>query len=161
MKQTIRLTESKLRGMINEAVNEALNEMNWKTYMAAAKKDWENGNEERAERFADAAKDAFSKEFGHDEFDDELEYYGEKAHQNVKGVNFTPRGNYEVGTGSWTPHVGRWHSAYNPKYNAEISNPYSTMKPSKKTLDAYNRAKDELQKHADGKYKYQKGKGWQ
>ena len=161
-KKLIRLTESDLHRIVRESVNNVLTELDWKTYMNAAKKDWENGNEERAERFAAAAEDAFNKEFGHDELDDELEYYGEKAHQDVKGANFTPYGNSpSVGIGSWTPLMARMHNTYNPKDGSEFTNPNSTMRPSKKTLDAYNRAKDDLQKHANGKYKYQKGKGWQ
>lgn len=160
MKQTIRLTESTLRNMIQEAVTSALNEMDWKTYANAAKKDWENGNEERAERFSAAAEDAFNRDFEYDEMDDELKYYGRPAHQNVHAANFTPRGTNGVAMSSWNPKLARLHSTYNSREGNDYTNPISNMKPSRRTMDAYNRAKGEIQKYNNGDYNYQKGKGW-
>lgn len=74
-----RLTESKLRGMIREAVKGMLSELDWKTYMNAANKSYERGpmfqtyadpNEqpnrnERSRRFAKAAEDALNRDYGY------------------------------------------------------------------------------------------------
>ena len=77
MKQTIRLTESELRKMISESVKGAINELDWKTYMNAAKKAYdsaENDDEEdRAWKFADTAEKAFNRDYGYVEPDDNLE----------------------------------------------------------------------------------------
>lgn len=75
-----RLTENKLRGMIREAVKGVLSELDWKTYMNAAQKSYEDGpifqtyadpNErpnrnERSRRFAKAAEDALNREYGYE-----------------------------------------------------------------------------------------------
>ena len=168
MKQTIRLTESELRKMISESVKGAINELDWKTYMNAAKKAYdsaENDDEEdRAWKFADTAEKAFNRDYGYVEPDDNLEYYGQKANQDISGANFTPRGQYGVGMGSWTPLKAQMHSVRNigrGETNNSMINPNSKMKPSKNTIDAYQRAEDEMEKYANGKYNYKKGKGWQ
>jgi len=74
MKQRIRLTESDLRNIVREAINE----LDWKTYANAANKSLkgnykmrEKGKSDsyknnRAKRFADAAVNAFNQEFGYD-----------------------------------------------------------------------------------------------
>ena len=78
-----RLTESRLRGMIREAVKGMLSELDWKTYASAAEKSArrgennyngyiygsrKNGNKRgRAVDFAKAATDAFNDNFGHGE----------------------------------------------------------------------------------------------
>ena len=170
MKRTnkIRLSESYLHRVIKESVKGVINELNWKTYMNAAKKAYdsaENDDEEdRAWKFADAAEKAFNRDYGYIEPDDNLEYYGQKANQDVSGANFTPRGQYGVGMGSWTPLYAKMHSVRNigrGETNNSMINPNSKMKPSNNTIDAYQRAEDELEKYAKGKYKYKKGKGWQ
>lgn len=79
-KQIIRLTESELHQMVKESVNKILTELDWKTYMNAAKKSYEDGpmfqtyanpNEspkrnERSRRFAKAAEDALNRDYGYD-----------------------------------------------------------------------------------------------
>ena len=93
MKRTIRLTESDLHRIIKESVKQCLTELDWKTYMNAAKKAYdsaENDNEEdRAWKFADASEKAFNRDYEYIEPDDNLKYYGQKANQDVCGNNFT------------------------------------------------------------------------
>jgi len=166
---TMAENKKRIRKIVSEALRkEVINELDWKTYMNAAKKAYdsaENDDEEdRAWKFADAAEDAFNKDYGHIEPDDNLEYYGQKANQDVSGANFTPRGQYGVGMGSWTPSYAKMHSVRNigrGETNNTLINPNSKMKPSKNTIDAYQRAENEMEKYANGKYKYKKGEGWQ
>ena len=57
----IRLTESKLKQIVEESVKEVLSELDWKTTMNASRKAAENGDSERAERFERYANQQFNK----------------------------------------------------------------------------------------------------
>ncbi|MCR5065294.1 MAG: hypothetical protein K6A67_05930 [Bacteroidales bacterium] len=59
MKKTIRLTESDIRRMVMEAMNE----LDWKTYANAAKKSKERGDRERNYRFRDKTWRQFNKDW--------------------------------------------------------------------------------------------------
>ena len=61
MKQTIRLTEVKLREFISETVREALNELDWRTYASAANKALGRGETYRADKFANHANNHIFK----------------------------------------------------------------------------------------------------
>lgn len=170
-KTVIRLTESDIHGIVSESVRRVLSELDWKTYANASRKShdraidrMDNAEEDRAWRFADASNKAFNKEFGHDELDDDLEYYGEKARQSVKGANFTPSGHYGVGMGSWTPLRSVAHKGTDMaggSADMPWRNSHSQMRPSSGTVDAYSRAGDEIRKYVNGKYRYEKGSGWE
>ena len=60
----IRLTESELNQIVAESVKEVLSELDWKTYMNAARKSAQRGNNKRAERFEDYADDQFKEKHG-------------------------------------------------------------------------------------------------
>ena len=64
-KKLIRLTESDLHRIVKESVNNVLTELDWKTYANAANKAIERGNTKRGDRFGDAAKDAFNRDYGY------------------------------------------------------------------------------------------------
>ena len=78
-KKLIRLTESDLHRIVKESVNKVLTEMDWKTYMNAAQKDYKAGpmfqtyanpndapsRNERSRRFAKAAEDALNRDYGY------------------------------------------------------------------------------------------------
>lgn len=158
-KKLIRLTESDLHRIIKESVNNILTELDWKTYTNSSKKSYDNDDYDRAEKFADAATKSFNKDFGYEEFDDNLNYYGEKAKQHVNG-HIYPNGNGQVGMGSHTPKVSSMHSVKSVNKDYTDFNPKSKMKPSLNTINKYNSANNEMDDFYNGNYEYQKGKGW-
>ncbi len=80
MKQRIRLTEGDLHRMVRQCVNEALNELDYKTYLNAARKSYEPGpmfqtydtadgshkRNDRSRKFAQAAEDALNRDYGYE-----------------------------------------------------------------------------------------------
>lgn len=70
MKRTIKLTESKLRGMIQEAVSSALNELDGRTYASARDKAMQRGEIGRANRFHKAGVDAWNRDYGYKKKED-------------------------------------------------------------------------------------------
>ncbi len=80
MKQKIRLTEGDLHRIIRNCVNEALNELDYKTYLNAARKSYEPGpmfqtydtadgshkRNDRSRKFAQAAEDALNRDYGYE-----------------------------------------------------------------------------------------------
>ena len=158
-KKLVRLTESDLHRIIKESVNNILTELDWKTYQSAAEKTYDNDDYDRAEKFADAATNSFNKDFGYEEFDDNLNYYGEKAKQDVNGRIYT-NGNGQVVMGSYTPKFSSMHSVKSVNKDYTDFNPKSKMKPSLNTINKYNSANNEMDNFYNGNYEYQKGKGW-
>ena len=63
-KKILRLNESQLIEIISESVQAVLNELDWKTYQNAAKKDY---NPIRAREFSQAALDKFNSEYAYDD----------------------------------------------------------------------------------------------
>ena len=57
-KKFIRLTESDLHKIIKESVSRVLNEMDWKTYMNASRKAYNNDEIPRSNRFEKAAENS-------------------------------------------------------------------------------------------------------
>ena len=180
MKQVIRLTESDIRRMVMESMNE----LDWKTYANAGKQAAKKGvanywrekgvngydaiskaakERVRAKRFGNAAKDAFNRDFGYQS--------GEDMHDD----------NYQrVGMGGdfgasdeFAPHAAGWKHATTTKddgYESFNKFPYGSY-TSERTPEeffgdnpdaiiAYNNAKDEIDNYKKGKYDYKKGKGW-
>lgn len=164
MNKTIKLTESDFKSLIKESVNQILNELDWKTYTNAAKKRMQQNDYDNASKLADTATDKFNDEFGYTEDDNNLEYYNEKAKQDVNARIYTS-GSGHVGMGSYTPHFSQMHSAkyFSPgnKNNTYTTYAKSKMIPSEKTKNAYNKAHDEMENYYNGNYKYIKNKGWE
>ncbi len=65
MKKTIRLTESKLRRLIESTINE----MNWKIYANASRKRGEQANYAAANSLSNAAAGAFNDQYGDEDFE--------------------------------------------------------------------------------------------
>lgn len=179
MKQIIRLKESQLRDMIYETVSGLISELDWKTYANAEKKASERGdisywrekgetdpkkmfnnavdNRFRAERFGNAAKDAFNRDFGYQQG----EHFYDDDYQRVgMGGDFNS-------TEEFSPHAAGWrhdgvasmkefpHGVYTYERTPEEffgNNPDA--------IQAYRNADDEVKKYKKGKYSYEKGKGW-
>ena len=187
-KQIIRLTESDLHQMVKESVNKILAELDWKTYASAADKARERGNVSywrekgdnspkgsdgywnmvgkasderlRSDRFGDAAKDAFNRDFGYQQgkpYDNDYQRVG-------MGGDFGS-------TEEFSPHaVGYRSKGYgNPKkYEFGRDNDtFKSVEPEEffngndDAAKAYHNANDEIKNWKKGNYDYQKGKGWQ
>lgn len=73
MKKTVYLNESKLHNIIRESLKGIISELNWKTYMNAAHKAYDR-NDDRVDRFRDAAIDRFNSEYSFDETDNDGGY---------------------------------------------------------------------------------------
>lgn len=154
MKQTIRLNESDLRNLIKEA----LDELNWKTYANAAKK---QRDDNRAEQLADFAAKRFNDEFGYEELDGTYDEGGLPYRQDVRGF-VSPNGEGYMGMGHWTPMNAQTHAGYYPEdeNDALLFNPNSTMKPTQNIINKFQKAYDEIHDFNNGNFKYIKGKGW-
>lgn len=156
---TNKITESDLHRVIKESVKSILSELDWKTYASAAEKTYNNDDYERAEKFSNASTNKFNKKYGYEEFDDNLDYYGEKAKQDVKG-NIYPNGKGQVGMGSYTPKHASMHGVQSANKDYAYFNPNSKMKPSSNIVNKFNTANNEMNNYYNDKYEYQKGKGY-
>lgn len=202
-KQIIRLTESDLHKMVKESVNKILSELDWKTYANAAKKEggntgifnWKNkryyGKEgeperlkhvERQKKFADAAKQAFDKDYAtknsHDNYGSDY-YVGstdytydyDASHPDYPMSRYTvdshgPMVNKSTDTMNYD---GRHYNRY-PMGNAfyNTGDNYTEKRPDafdkNMTLDQRGKmvkGDEEIKNYRNGNYDYQKGKGWQ
>ena len=174
----IRLTESQLHNIIRKCVNEAVNELDWKTYANAAKKQAERDNEkydndsslneptkhllkrfgkvgDRREAFQFAAIDRFREQFPGD-----YSIYSPGLYGIEKG-NYGTNPHLKDYYGE-EPHVYYKKSRGGKSYDAygdealDIAYKYS---PSgrKKFVDAST----ELKNYHGGNYEYIDGQGWQ
>ena len=180
-KKLIRLTESDLHKIVKESVNKVLTELDWKTYAnaerAARGRDtsyWrERGYEPRhdavskaadsrfrAGRFANAAKDAFNRDYGY-----KNGHLWDDDYAEVKlGGDFDA-------TEEFSPHaVGYRSKGYgNPKkYEFGRDNdtfrkttPEEFYQGNKDASDAYRNADNEIRNWRSGNYDYKEGDGWQ
>ena len=180
MKKTIRLTESELKNMVCETINE----LDWKTYANARKQAANRGSLDywrkkgvdgydaiskaareggRAKRFGNAAKDAFNRDFGYQS--------GEDMHDgNYQRVGM--EGDFGF-SDEFAPHAAGWKHATTTKddgYESFKKFPHGHFTYEKTpeeffgddtdAVQAYNSAKDEIGDYKRGKYSYVKGKGW-
>ena len=180
-KKLIRLTEGDLLRIVKESVNKVLTELDWKTYASASDKARQRGtsywrdkgetdlrnlltkatsSQHRADRFADAARDAFNRDFGYQRgkpYDDDYE-------RVAMGGDF--RSSEEFG-----PHAVGYKSKGwgNPKkYEfGRDDDVIKSMSPEEFYQDdadaaqAFRNADSEVKNYRRGNYDYQKGKGWQ
>lgn len=180
MKQTIRLTESQLRGMIQEAVNSALNELDARTYanyargrQAQANTALQNGDNEGAYNLqmkanigTARAQQKWNQQFGYN-YDKGDGNYG---YQQMGGSNvFTHNGNTNYGINSKHGYVnsnGKRNTAnyaYNPKNNTEWNGDgQGNSSVSQHKFDTGDNGAHRIAHEMEhGTGKYIKGKGWQ
>lgn len=159
-KNRIRLTESDLHRVIKESVKKVLNELDWKTYANAARKDIDNSeiiqyddngvmthrtpphDTSRSMEFKKAAKDAFQREHGLEKGDylDSLEDEGDFY---INGLNSPTNGIFAQ--------QFRMHKDY-PAIPPFIDSTGERVP---------QRAKDDLGNYLKGNYDYeQNGQGW-
>lgn len=178
MKRTIKLKESELRNMISESVKGVLNELDWKTLANAEKKARERGNASywrekgekgfdaiskaadqrvRAERFGDAAKKAFNRDFGYQQG----EHFYDDDYQRVgMGGDFGYKEEF-------APHAAGWRHDGVASLKQFPHGVYTTERTPEEFFDgntdavqAYNKAKEEVGNYKKGKYDYDSENGW-
>jgi hypothetical protein len=187
-KKLIRLTESDLHNIVKESVNKILTELDWKTLANAEKKARERGNTSywrergdnspkgskgywdlidkasnqrlRADRFGNAAKDAFNRDFGYQQgkpYDNDYQRVG-------MGGDFGS-------TEEFSPHaVGYKSKGYGNPKKYEFGRDNETFKrvspeefyqDNTDAAQAFRNADAEIKNYKKGNYDYQSGKGWQ
>lgn len=165
MKQTIRLTEIRLRKFIAETVRETLNELDWRTYASAANKALGRGETYRADKFANHANNHIFKNAKVEKPS------GDKKHPMYVEplVAVSPKDNTDVVS----------HTPYKYKGVVFGSNGDKSMRSDMDTISdvhepsvsnffnsdngltkRYNRYKEEFDNFNNSKTKYVKGKGW-
>lgn len=169
-KNTIRLTENELKNIITESVKNIISELDWKTYANAARKAsqqagtrYDKGNDkERSYRFANAASDAFNKEFG----------YGYYASPHRGDGSRGPRGNAEIysdieqtyrgprirlnQTKNTTSSLGL--HGYKDYEDGEFDS--TDLHDNNELEMRWDAANAEMENYRMGRYDYTKGKGW-
>lgn len=135
-KKLVRLTEDDLHRIIKESVNNVLTELDWRTYANAAKKAREQGRDSRWD-FDRATERELNKQYGGKHIVDT-----NKDFQSFK--SYPEETEYQTG-----------HDyARRPLKGYEKLDPYSS------TDYAYNDGSVDIADFVNGKYDYQKGKGW-
>lgn len=178
MKQIIRLTEGDLHRIIRNSVNEALlNELDWKTYANASNKARNRGTNYwrergrngfdaisdaatssiRADRFGKAAKDAFDDEYGYQRggrWDDDYQRVG-------MGGDFGSTEEFGPHAAGWKKHGYCGTSCFPHRVEGPERTPGEFFDGNDDAINAYNKAKEEMNNYKKGNYEYNKGKGYQ
>ena len=180
-KNRIRLTESQLHGIIKKSVRQMLSELDWKTLDNAANKMRERGDADywklkgekfpntiskaadarlRAERLAQASKDAFNRDYGYKS--------GEWLDDDYAEVGMGGKFGY---ADEFAPHAAAWkhdgvalkkrfpHGVYTHERTPEEF--FDGNPNSEDAVNAFNTAKDEIRNFKKGNYEYEpNGRGW-
>lgn len=173
MKKLIRLTESELKKLIKQS----LTELNWKTYMNAAKKAHDN-DDDRSGDFLDAAEDSYKNQYGAEDYDGYGSYdLGSGAgHNPYHELRTNSDGDY-VGDGDDEDYVYQRTATsfdddgYGPDVNSTIgdvhdsdvfdvarNNKYASSE--KSDVDNASPEFNDVRRYLHGQSKYTKGKGW-
>lgn len=184
-KNKVRLTESQLHNIIKESVKQVLSELDWKTYANAEKKALEKFNDAHSpynykdidryaklyKKFRKARQNAFNKEYAYDEgnhggsykmkVDDEpMDTYPYMAYKDVHTQARTNDSGYE-GPGHRLDYGFSNDNDYaQPIFNLNYRGDeyYDKMG---KAGEYAKKGNKEIEDYRQGKYEYQKGKGWQ
>ena len=174
-KLTIRLTESELKNMIKKS----LNELDWKTYMNAAKKAYDrDDDQQRSEDFLDAAEQSYKDKYDATDYDGYGTYdlgYG-RGHNPYHELRTSNDGDV-IGDGDDEDYVyqrtaTRFNNDYGPDVDSEIGdvydsdvydiarNPKQASSSSNKDFQGGSPEWNDVRDYLNGKTKYVKGKGW-
>lgn len=156
-KTLVRLTEQELHNIIKESVNRLLAELDWKTLANAEKKArTERNDPKRAEQFADAARDAFDRDYG----------YQRGGHLSDDDYQYVGMGGDFQYSDELAPHALGWKNSFpNIKLypygmTTKEKTPQEFFNNNQDAVDAYNNAEREINNYRKGKYQYHKDKGW-
>ena len=171
-KNTIRLTESEFKQIIDESVKQIISELDWKTYQNAANKRLKQSKDDpkRSKELWDKAWELgkYANKKFHDDYIGDYQYdtvgdklkgkksakfdahlsptSGKQAYGNIRGWNKGGNEIFSTKKGKYYNHQG-YVSPRQHFRDADIA-------------DAYSRANDELWDYENGNYQYTKGKGW-
>ena len=173
-------------GVVTESVKRVLTELDWKTYMNAARKAHERGLNDRAWKFSNAGLQSFYDKYGTEtfipdekygenagtylqyglgggshyntgEYDEPHTYYGSEYQDSMMDYGSQPNSLHYNGTNYYRP--------YNPWYDDEEmgtdkrpSRFDSMLKPDE--LEKVKAGDADLSAYRSGKAKYSKDKGW-
>ena len=155
----IRLTESKLKQIIEESVKNVLTELDWKTYANAARKD---RDPKRSKRFANMAADNFDKEYRYTG-DNGITSMGqdmslEHSYTNDKGThnhfNTSVESTFE-GRPIFTNRDEKMSNG--SKCHSCVNKPFTNNKAHARAMQ---KSQDAFNAYRTGKSKYVKGTGW-
>ena len=152
MKRTIRLTETDLHNMISEAVKTALNELDKRTYASAMYRAQER-NDPRAEKFGQAAADAWNRDYETSEDETFSNGVTSKRREKVKYDNKLTSGNFAYDTNITTKFPNGKEETYLNSYDTY---PTLTSRDGASSLNKMRRLRDKNAVNSD----YEKGKGW-
>lgn len=178
-KQIIRLTESDLHNLVKESVNKILTELDWRTMASASKKAKERGDD-REEKFAKGATDAFNKTHGIDRtFKDTYSSGREKSTLNydIRPDGYddyythktldTPRHkapalNYSLQNSINYDDNGNVHYGinYDDSFHGDRVNGMPNYTPNYDDIKVMNKNERELDNFFKGKSEYVPKKGW-
>jgi len=159
MKRKIRLTENQLHNVITESVKQVLSELDWKTYTNAylKAKDYVKNNWDNDFRYIDKLqtdKDLLNR---HEKYLKNVDRYNdflEKADKEFK-KNISP--DIQVNGPLYFDSNDDGEKVWGLSWNEKLANnPEELRRVTDKYSDEWNNMKDFF----DGKYEYQKGKGW-
>lgn len=162
-KKLIRLTEGDLHRIIKESVNNILSEMDWKTYMNAAKARQEQGNYKSSDKLMKHAQQQFNKKHG---LNDYGQMFGKEGHDmrfqlglnngTVKGCegndNKSSYETYIADNGGWAMNRIKGGYEWTSGYSGNSMQYYNQL----------GKASGDMQRYYSdyGKTPYFKGKGW-
>lgn len=150
MKSTIKLTESELKGMIEESVKRVLSELDWKTYMNAARKRSKQGHSMKSHDLASYAKEKFNQQHGYEDDDSRVGWDDltgvSRRDKNV--FNRTYREFIDDDGKHKSMTVGGWNDQCDVKRNPNDPNPH------------LQKAHQEYTDYIDGNYEYSQENGW-
>ena len=145
MKKIIRLTESDLHRIVRQSVNEALNELDPRTYASYADKRQAQGQMDKAQQGQQAARNAFNKKYG----EERQGNFGTDYFNQMRGNNYTVTNGKTV----YDPH--------NEEYREYNNNFLSKRQQMPQSYVRANTPLQVAQQMAHGNGQYVKGKGWQ
>lgn len=182
MKKRITISESDLHRIIAEQVKQSLNELDWKTYMNAARKRQEQGKGARSQELEDWAQQQFQQK--HQGAFDDVNYDGIAHPQEISGKTRSYRAN--VRRDGATTNMDYSHSGANSydgnyktfnnkstsmsgyKYGQGLMHgwgggytvPNNSASNGQQVTQAANKAENDINTYYSGNARYVPGQGW-
>lgn len=151
----IRLTESKLKQIVEESVKNVLTELDWKTYANAARKD---KNPKRKKEFQSQSAKKFNDEY---QFaNDGVTSMGDDMNLEHSYVDGIIHNHFSTPLdATYEEHPTNWYEKNNngSSGHAYVKRPFTN---SKKHARAMQKSQDAFNAYRTGKSKYVPGEGW-
>ena len=151
MKNTIKLTESELKGMIEESVKRVLSELDWKTYMNAARKRSKQGRSMKSHDLATYAKEKFNQQHGYEDEDNRV------AWDDLTGVSNRRKSVNNPSYREFIDDDGKHKSMTIGGWNTDRCETQPVYRDPSAQLQ---KAHQEYNDYVDGNYEYSQEDGW-